>query len=140
MASALVTAMLGAQMGPPIFNAVPRWLLEPLTKMMMAGEEKKADGDYVTMRMLAPTIHYDHHLSVETEGMLESFGGIRAEVLLLGSSKSPSYFKIALDGLNKVLPHVERIEFAGLNHGASGNTDRGGKPERVAQELRRFFG
>ena len=68
-----------------------------------------------------------------------SFRAIRAEVLLLGGSKSPAYLKVALDALEKVLPHVKRIEFSGLNHGASGNTDRGGQPERVAQELRRFF-
>lgn len=139
VASALVTGMLGSQMGPPIFNVMPRWLLELLTKMMMAGEDKKAKGDYVTMRMLAPTMHYDLQLAVETEGSLESFRTISNDVLLLGSSKSPTYFKTALDGLKKVLPHAKRIEFPGLNHGASGNTDRGGQPKRVAQELRRFF-
>src|SRR5215211_4573947 len=32
-----------------------------------------------------------------------------------------------------------RIEFSGLNHGASGNTNRGGKPERVAEQLRQFL-
>ncbi len=30
VAAALVTGMKGAQMGPPIFNAMPRWLLESL--------------------------------------------------------------------------------------------------------------
>jgi hypothetical protein len=126
-------------MGPPIFNVIPRRLLELLTKMMLASEDKKAGGDYVTMRMLAPTMHYDLQLAVESEGMVENFRAIRSEVLLLGSSKSPTYFKIALDALEKLIPHARRIEFHGLNHGASGNTNRGGKPERVAQELRRFF-
>lgn len=139
VASALVTGMLGSQMGPPIFNIIPRWLLELLTRMMMASEDKKAKGDYVTMRMLAPTMHYDLQLAVESEGLLESFRTISNDMLLLGSSKSPTYFKVALDALKKVLPHAERIEFPGLNHGASGNTDRGGRPEIVAQELRRFF-
>jgi hypothetical protein len=65
---------------------------------------------------------------------------IRAETLLLGGSKSPpTYFKVALDALEHVLPNARRIESTGLNHGASGNTNRGGKPERVAQELRAFF-
>jgi hypothetical protein len=45
----------------------------------------------------------------------------------------------AVDALEKVLPHVTRVEFPGLGHEASGNTDRRGQPERVAQELRRFF-
>lgn len=139
VASALVTGMIASQMGPPIFNVMPRWLLELLTKMMMASEDKKAKGDDVTMRMLAPTLHYDFHLVIETEGALESFRAIRAEVLLLGGSTSPAYLKVALDALEKVFRHAKRIEFPGLGHGASGNTDRGGQPERVAQELRQFF-
>jgi hypothetical protein len=137
--SALVTAMKGSQMGPPVFNVMPRWLLELLTKMMTASEEKKAKADDVTMRMLASTLHSDFQLSVETKGALESFKAIRADVLLLGGSKSPAYFKGALDALEKVLPHAKRTEFPGLNHGASGNANRGGKPKLVAQELRQFF-
>ena len=137
--SALVTAMKGSQMGPPVFNVMPRWLLELLTKMMTASEEKKAKADDVTMRMLASTLHSDFQLSVETKEALESFKAIRADVLLLGGSKSPAYFKVALDALEKVLPHAKRTEFPGLNHGASGNANRGGKPKLVAQELRQFF-
>ena len=87
----------------------------------------------------APTLHYDFQMSVEMDGALESFRAIRAQVLLLGGSKSPAYMRLALDALEKVLPHAKRIEFPGLGHGASGNTDRGGQPERVAQELRQFF-
>ena len=138
--SALVTAMKGSQMGPPIFDVMPRWLLELLTRMMTASEEKKAKADDVTMRMLAPTLHHDFQLSVQTKGALESFSPISADVLLLGGTKSPAYFKVALDALEKVFPHARRVEFPGLSHGASGNTNRGGKPELVAQELRRFFG
>jgi pimeloyl-ACP methyl ester carboxylesterase len=139
VASALITAMKGTQMGPPVFNVMPRWLLELLTNMAMKNEDKKAKDDDVTMRMLAPTLHYDLQLVVKMAEKLESFKAIRAEVLLLGGSKSPAYLKVALDALEKVLPHVTRIEFSGLGHRGSGNTNRGGKPERVAQELRRFF-
>ena len=139
VASALVTGMIASQMGPPVFNVIPRWLLEKLTKMMMASEDKKASGDDVTMRMLAPTLHYDFQLVAETEGKLQSFGAVGAEVLLLGGSKSPAYMKVAMDALEKVFPRAQRVEFPGLGHGASGNTNRGGQPERVARELRRFF-
>jgi pimeloyl-ACP methyl ester carboxylesterase len=139
VASALVTAMKGSQMGPPAFNLVPRPLLERLTKMMTASEDKKAKPGDVTMSMLASTLRDDFQLSLETAGALESFNAIRAETLLLGGSKSPTYFKVALDALEHVLPNARRIEFTGLNHGASGNTNRGGKPERVAHELRAFF-
>jgi pimeloyl-ACP methyl ester carboxylesterase len=139
VASAMITGMKGAQLGPPMLNLMPRWLLERLTTMMMASEEKKAGGDGVTMRMLAPTLHYDFQLVIEMEGALESFRAVRADVLLLGGSKSPAYLKAALDAVEKVVPHVRRVELPGLGHEASGNADRRGQPERVAKELRRFF-
>jgi len=65
-------------------------------------------------------------------------------VLLLGGSKSPALLKAALEALEKVFPPAERVEFPGLGHTAAGNADdlmtgRGAQPERVAQELRRFF-
>ena len=139
VAAALVSAMKGTQMGPPIFNIVPRGLLERLTRTIMASEEKKAGNDDVTMRMLAPTLHYDFQLATEMEGALERFKAIRAEVLLLGGSKSPAYLKAGLDALQKVLPDVTRVELPGVGHGATGNSNRGGRPERVGQVLRQFF-
>ena len=139
VAAALVSAMKGTQMGPPIFNLIPRGLLERLTRTMMASEEKKAGSDDVTMRMLAPTLHYDFQLATEMEGALERFKAIRAEVLLLGGSKSPAYLKAGLDALQKVLPHVTRVELSGVGHGATGNSNRGGRPERAGQVLRQFF-
>ena len=140
VAAAMITGMKGAEMGPPMLNLIPRWLLERMTTMMMASEDKNARDDDVTMRMLAPTLHYDFQLVIEMDGALESFGALRAEVLLLGGSKSPAYLTRAVDALEKVLPNVTRVEFPGLGHEASGNTDRRGQPDRVAQELRRFFG
>jgi pimeloyl-ACP methyl ester carboxylesterase len=137
--AALVTGMRAAQMGPPIFNLIPRWPLEQLTKLAIASEDKKATGGYVSMRALAPTLHYDFQLIVETEGALRTFRAINAQVLLLGGSNSPAYLKAAVDGLEKVLPHATRVEFPGLGHGATGNRDRGGNPRLVAQVLRQFF-
>jgi pimeloyl-ACP methyl ester carboxylesterase len=143
LAAALITGMKAAQMGPPIFNSMPRWLLELLVKMVMAQEDKKGSGEYLLMRALAPTLQYDFQVVVEMSGALESFRAINAEVFLLGGSKSPAYLKVALDALEKVLPHVTRIEFPGLDHGAAWNYDKqrnpGGQPEPVAQELLRFF-
>jgi pimeloyl-ACP methyl ester carboxylesterase len=139
VASALITGMKGAQLGPPMLNLMPRWLLERLTTMMLASEDKKASGDDVTMRMLAPTLHYDFQLVIDMNGALERFGAVHTDVLLLGGSKSPAYLKAGLDALEKVLPQVRRVELPGLGHEASGNADRRGQPERVAQELRRFF-
>jgi pimeloyl-ACP methyl ester carboxylesterase len=143
VAAALITGMKGAQLGPRAFNAMPRWLLELITTMTMKQEEKKAEAGDVTMRMLAPTLHYDFQLVAQMAETLKNFQAIRAEVLLLGGSKSPAWLKAALDALAKTLPHAKRIEFPRLDHGGSSdisNTNRFGQPEVVAQELRRFFG
>jgi pimeloyl-ACP methyl ester carboxylesterase len=139
VAAALITAMRGAQMGPPIFNAMPRWLAERLTTGFMANEATKDSGGYVSMRDLAPTLHYDFKLVADMGRRIQTFAAIRADVLLLGGSKSPAYLKTALDDLERVLPTARRVEFPGLDHAASWNRDRGGRPEPVAQELRRFF-
>jgi pimeloyl-ACP methyl ester carboxylesterase len=137
--TALITAMKGGQMGPPIFNIMPNFLLKLLVRMVMASEEKKGTSDNFSFRELAPTWHYDGQIVVEMSGKSERFRDVRAQVLLLGGSQSPAYLKAGLDVLEQVLPHAQRVEFPGLGHGGSGNTDRGGKPELVAQELRRFF-
>jgi pimeloyl-ACP methyl ester carboxylesterase len=142
VAAALVTGMKGAQMGPPILNVMPRWLLESFTTKAMAQEDKTAEPGDVTMRKLAPTLHYDFQLVNEMTDTLERFRNVEPEVLLLGGSKSPAYLKTALNALEKVLPHVQRIEFSGLDHGGSSdasNTNRGGKPELVAQAMHRFL-
>ncbi len=138
-AAALVTAMKGAQMGPPIFNLMPRWLLERLSDRMMKKEDKKAKNGEITMRALAPTLYYDFTLVAGSEGMTERYNTIEVDTLLLGGSKSPQYLKSALNTLALLLPHVRRVEFPGLDHSGAGNTDRGGKPGLVAAELRGFF-
>ena len=142
VAGALVSGMLGAQMGPPIFQAMPRWLLKSFTRSGMKREDKEAKPGDVTMRELAPTLHYDFTLVAEASKDLERFRHISIPALLLGGSKSPAYLKTALSMLEKILPRARRIEFPGLNHGGSsdpGPTNPGGKPEVVAQALRQFF-
>jgi len=139
VAAALITGMKATQMGPAMLNLMPRWLLERLTTMMLASQDKKASDGDVTMRMLAPTLHDDFQLVIEMDGALETFRGLRTDVLLLGGSKSPAYLKAALDALENVLPQVRRVEFPGLGHEATGNVDRRGQPELVAKELRQFF-
>lgn len=137
--AALVTGMQGAQMGPPVFNVMPRWLLEALTNMAMNAEERKARPGDVTMRMLAPTLHQDFALAVEGSERLTGLEALDVPTLLLGGGKSPAYLQHALAVLERIVPQATRVEFPGLGHGGSGNTNRGGQPTKVAQELRRFF-
>lgn len=143
LAAALITGMKAAQMGPPIFNVIPPFLLEMLTQRIMAQEEKNGSGEYLPMKVLAPTLQYDFRVIIEMSEKLASFKDLNTQVLLLGGSKSPAYLKVALDALEKTLPHATRLEFPGLSHAAAWNYDKqrnpDGQPEQVAQELRRFF-
>ncbi len=136
VAAALTTAMKGAPLMSDMFSAMPRWLVEFMTNKMMSF---KPSGDYASFRELAPTLHHDGRVIIEMSGQQETLSVIRAEVLLLGGSKSTAFLKAGLDSVAKVLPHARRVEFPGLNHGSSWNSDLRGKPEAVAQELRRFF-
>ncbi|HEX9332685.1 MAG TPA: alpha/beta hydrolase, partial [Anaerolineales bacterium] len=49
IAAALITGMKGAQLGPPVFNLMPRWLMELLTTMSMKEEDKRAKPGDVLM-------------------------------------------------------------------------------------------
>jgi pimeloyl-ACP methyl ester carboxylesterase len=142
LAAALVTGMKGGKMGPPIFNIMPRWLLVSMTNSFMKKEDKQPKQGAISMRTLAPTLHYDFSVVAALSGKQRRFKEIRANVLLLGGSKSPTYLKAALGQLAEILPHARRVEFPGLDHGGSSDVsemNRSGDPERVAQELRRFF-
>ncbi len=136
VAAALATVMKGAPLMSDSFSAMPHWLVEFMTGKMMSF---KPAGDYVSFRDFAPTLHHDGQVIIEMSGQQKTLSGIRAEVLLLGGSRSTAFLKAGLNSVAKVLPQAKRVEFPGLDHGASWNSDVRGKPEVVAQELRRFF-
>lgn len=124
-AEAAVIATKGTQQ---FGHTLPRWLLKGMARLLL--------GD---MLALVPTFHYDAQLALETQDTWQNFKQIQAPVLLLGGRRSPAYLKTALATLEHLLPHVQRVEFAGLNHGGPGNPNRGGQPALVAAALSRFF-
>jgi pimeloyl-ACP methyl ester carboxylesterase len=139
VAAALVTAMKASQMGPRVLNFVPRRLLEWLVNLLLKAEAKKPPAGYEPTRTLAATMHHDMQLVVDMAGDIHRFEAIGRKVLLLGGSKSPAFLKRDLDELQAKLPGAQRVELAKLGHAASWNSDRGGDPEPVAAELKRFF-
>lgn len=136
---AMVTAMRGAEMGPGWMRALPKALLARMVAAGMAQEAKKPAGPYPTMRELAPTLHADFSIVTSSSGRLDDFRSIRADVLLMGGSRSPAFLERALADLALVVPGARRVELAGLDHAASWNRDVRGNPGPVAGELRRFF-
>jgi len=126
-------------MGPAFFRALPKALTAALIRVGMAQEAKRSPGPYPTMAELATTLHADFAIVTALSGRFEDYGSIRAEVLLMGGSRSPAFLGRALDALERVLPEARRVELQGLDHAASWNSDLRGHPEPVAAELRRFF-
>ncbi|KAK9490609.1 Alpha/Beta hydrolase protein [Lipomyces doorenjongii] len=120
VATALVTGMLGSQMGPPALHRMPRWFLIMMSKLMMTleGSSDGSDGP-IPMKVLAPTLHYDVQLILEFEDKQQDLA--------------------AVDRLEKMIPNAKRVEFAGFHHGATGNKNRGGHPETVASEIKSFL-
>jgi pimeloyl-ACP methyl ester carboxylesterase len=139
VAAALTTVMKGAPLISELFSAMPRWLIEFMTHRMLSFGAQKGPGEYASFTELAPTLHHDGRVITELSGQQERLRAIRADVLLLGGSKSTAFLKAGLDSVAKVLPQARRIELPGLNHSSPWNTELRGKPERVANELRRFF-
>ena len=119
-----------------LLSILPRPLLALFLSFYFRYEAKRVKGDDVPFQALLPTWHDDYRLTVEAHGALERFRAVRAEVLLLGGTKSSASMKRALDELSKILPNAKRVEFAHISH--EGPIDRS-KPEPVAEALRQFF-
>jgi len=88
VAAAMITSMYGLELAPPFFKVMPRRLLVALTEMAMKREDRKAAPDAITMRKLAPTIHYEGVLIAEMAGTIGTFRAVTADALLLGGRSS----------------------------------------------------
>jgi pimeloyl-ACP methyl ester carboxylesterase len=132
-ASALVIFVKADNLVPAF---LPRWLLVPLVALYLWWEKRSVEPPDVPMEALVPLQRFDGLLVREMDSSLESFAGMRGEVLLMGGQKSPAFLRDVLDALQGSLPHARRVELQGVGHEAP--VDRGA-PERVGEELRAFF-
>ena len=142
VAAAMVTALIGLQLGSPALNVMPRWLLVAFTNMALRGEAKKLRPGDISTATLAATLHYEGQLIAEMTGSADRFSTIKADVLLMSGTKGLPYLKPELDRLQAALPQARRVDFAGLDHGAPADRSQlneGGKPEAVTAVIREFF-
>ncbi|MEV1002983.1 alpha/beta hydrolase [Nonomuraea sp. NPDC050202] len=136
--AALVTGMRAARLGPPLFNALPRRVQEWLTGLMLKSQDGAA-GQEPTFRELAPTQRQDIQLVAEASGDFAAYRSVEVETLLLGGTRSRDYLRTALVELERAMPRARRVVMEGLDHGATQNAAQRGRPERVAEEIRRFL-
>ncbi len=110
---------------------VPRAAFVPMMGVVLRSGRGREIGD------LVPTMRLDAAVVEDAAGPLDTYATVTAETLLLGGDRSPAYLTAVLNGLYPVLPRVRRVTLTGVGHLAA---DDSGKPERVAAELRKFFG
>lgn len=142
--SALIKGNLGKAMisiirgtgDSSMFVVLPAFITAPFMNFAIKQQQKQVKGDDVSLKSLIPTFHYDSILVSNAKNIIDKSRNLKAEILLLGGSKSQKFLKMALDQLNTALPGAKRVEFKGLGHIAASN---GGKPGIIASELRSFF-
>ena len=137
--SALARVFSITKVGPPIANYLPRPILKIMTSAYLKSEAKKNIAPYEKMGDLVPTMRYDFTVVLQRSDKVHLYNSVNKPVLLMGGTKSPRYLKNALDTLSKVLPHVHRVTFKGLNHSGPWNTDIGGNPKPIAEAMIAFF-
>ena len=137
--SEIATKVSGDELKPPYqwVKYLPNIILRLIFVIVLELDARNVkDGD-VTLKELAPTFHNDVLLVNETKGTIEDFKDVSAEVLLLNGNKTFLWIKHIIDALNKVLPHVKRVEIQGIDNAAA--EDATGKPKIVAQEIKTFL-
>lgn len=133
--AAMVTVSKGVPVSP-VFSKLPRFIGTVLMRLAIPAEAKQTPKGSVSLAALIPTMHYDAQLVTAVGDEFDRFRELETSVLLLGGSKSPRSLKVALDALAGALPNAERVEIPNAGHMAA---DDGGKPDKVAWELVRFF-
>lgn len=135
LADAMVVLTKGANI-KFINYLIPDFILEEIFKLYLWNEDRKATGDDVSGRELLPLAKYEFQLVQETEGTIDDYKKVSAEVLLLNSTNSTPLIECTNIELDKVLPNSKHIELKGINHDSAQNY---GKPGIIAQEIKHFY-
>ena len=121
------------------YRLLSRAMTQPvICRLLLWADARRVTGDDVPLRDLIVAWKQELDVVKATEGTLDYYTNVTAEVLLLCGAGAPPLFTGTLDALQNVLPRATRVEIPGLNHG--GPQDQGGNPVIVADQLRRFFG
>lgn len=118
------------------FSKLPYFITTPLVNMLIKAQLKNPKEEELPLQELVATFHHDHIVVKSAAGIIDKAKNIRADVLLLGGTKSQHYFTPVLEQLQRAIPGAKRIELEKLGHLGPDNS---GSPEKVAEELRKFF-
>jgi pimeloyl-ACP methyl ester carboxylesterase len=96
----------------------------------------RAGGDTVPMRTLLAALPPELDLVLGTEGTLDDYRRLDADVLLMYGSRSDPIFAGTARELHRVLPRSTVLELPGLNHDSAQTYC---KPAAIAAALREYF-
>jgi hypothetical protein len=91
----------------------------------------------VAWRELLASLSAELDPVLDTEGTLEDYRQLHAQVLLMYGGETDPMFVDCAVALHGVLPHSTLLRLPGLNHDSAQTY---GKPETIAAALRLFFG
>jgi pimeloyl-ACP methyl ester carboxylesterase len=141
--NAMVTAMLGAQMGPGFLSAVPRALLVRMCRRQLAKDAAVAPAPgRVVLPDLVHALSQDFRIVTEQAGGLDDFRAIdpnMTRVLVMAGTRTRPYLRAAADALGGTVPGGRLTLLPGTNHGATQNRDQWGKPQIVADAVATFL-
>jgi pimeloyl-ACP methyl ester carboxylesterase len=138
LGAALVTVLRATADRTSLVRLVPPFLVAGVLNLVIKRTaDRSAPAGSMSPRELISTLRYDAQTVGDAAGPLDRFAGLSCDVLLLGGSRSARNLTSSLDGLCKVLPDANRVVLHGAGHTAPDNSRQ---PERVAAELRDFFG
>ena len=132
--AALLTIAAGTG-GPTLLTRL-RFVTAPFINLAIRADAKNVKGDNVSLKDLIATMRYDPQAVLQSAELIDKGKELRANVLLLGGSKSARYLKAALDALQASMPRVTRVQLRGVGHLAA---DNGGRPVLVAEEIKKFL-
>jgi hypothetical protein len=134
----LVTAMVGAELGPPGMDKLPRPVLRWLTRRFLAmSDRRSATTGAPSMRELAPALVHDFTIVRENVGRTPHPAD--AELILINGTRTRPYLRAAVDRLAAANPGARRVTLDRLDHGATGNRADRGRPDLVAAAVQAYL-
>lgn len=143
--AAMVTAMRGAQMGPPFLRAVPGFVLRAMSRRQLARDAAAAlapSRDRIRLDDLVRALPQDFRIVTESADRIAAFAAIdpaRVRVQVLAGTKTRPYLRLAAEAMGQAVPGAELVSLPGTNHGATQNRDQWGRPDIVASAVKSFL-
>jgi len=129
---AFAAVVRGAGAAPRALAVMPLSYVKLILRLFIRGEQWRRMEP-----LMQPAIAEHEQVAALDEGSVERYGDVRARVLLLGGSKSPSWGTTTLfDQLCVTIPDATGEVIDGLSHVAPDEQ----APEMVAERVRRHLG